>query len=469
VLSLRDKSDHPVAGPSGEPAARGNPPVTIGTEAANLIGRYDHVTRLPNRLEFLEHFTRLRGGRGDDRMLVLVSLTEARYFGEIQRALGHAFSEDLVRAGASLLADILPANWPIYHVSALSFAFVVDAEGTDAIPPIVGTIVSAFSGPIDVNDIPIKTHVGTGLLPLSPAITDAAEALRATLAAAQDSRNVAAGFAFYNHHIDAAQIRAFRLLTDLPAALAAPDQLTLNFQPRLNLATGACVGAEALLRWNHPQLGPISPGDFVPLAEQTAFITPLTDWVFNAALAETRRFAGTGRALTISINASPLNLSEPGFDERLLDLCRAHDVAPTSIELEFTEGVLASNGQRVASHLTRLRAAGVKVAIDDFGSGYSSLNYLTSIPADILKIDQSFVRPLGTDPAGEFIVRQIIALGKGLGFKLCAEGIETQMAYDLLREMECDEGQGYLMARPLAADAFLNWVDEHEAEADVGS
>jgi EAL domain-containing protein (putative c-di-GMP-specific phosphodiesterase class I) len=200
----------------------------------------------------------------------------------------------------------------------------------------------------------------------------------------------------------------------------------------------------------------------VPLAEQTAFITPLTEWVFNAALAETRRFTEGGRALTISINASPLNLDEPGFDERLLDLCLAHGVAPTAIELEFTEGVLASNGQRVASHLTRLRSAGVKVAIDDFGSGYSSLNYLTCIPADILKIDQSFVRPLGTDPAGEFIVREIIALGHGLGFRLCAEGIETQRAYELLSQMGCDEGQGYLMARPMPPDAFLAWLDVHE-------
>ena len=458
MLSLRDKFDRPVAG-----AAAGTEPVHISPEAAELIGRYDHVTRLPNRLEFLDHFARLRGGPGKDRMLVLFSLTEAQHFGKIQRALGHAFAEDFVRAGAALLQQLLPADCAIYHVSVLSFAFAVDADGADAIPPIVVRIVEAFDEPVYVNDIPVKTHVGTGLLPLSPAITDAAEALRATLAAAQDSRNVAAGFAFYNHHIDAAQIRAFRLLTDLPAALAAPDQLTLNFQPRLAMGTGICVGAEALLRWNHPQMGPIAPGEFVPLAEQTAFITPLTEWVFNAALAETRRFTESGRALTISINASPLNLDEPGFDERLLDLCLAHGVAPTAIELEFTEGVLASNGQRVASHLTRLRSAGVKVAIDDFGSGYSSLNYLTAIPADILKIDQSFVRPLGTDPAGEFIVREIIALGHGLGFRLCAEGIETQRAYDLLSEMGCDEGQGYLMARPMPPDAFLAWLDEHEA------
>ncbi|HEY4202322.1 MAG TPA: GGDEF domain-containing phosphodiesterase [Devosiaceae bacterium] len=428
----------------------------LGAEAMQLIGRYDHVTRLPNRVEFLEHFAELRGRRGEDRILVLVTLADSRHYSEIQRALGHTFADDFIRAGAGTIGKLLPPDVTLYHVNALSVAFVIAVDPGETIPAIVEDIATTFSQPLYCDDIPIRTRVGTGLLPLRDDVTDGAEALRATLAAALDSHNVAAGFAFYNHRTDAAQIRAFRLLTDLPAALSASDQLSLHFQPRVELATGRCLGAEALLRWNHPQLGPISPGEFVPLAEQTSFITPLTDWVFDTALTHARRFSDIGHPLRMSVNASPLNLSEHGFDERLLDLCLLHGVGPEQMELEFTEGVLASDSARTTGHLERLRAAGMEVSIDDFGSGYSNLSYLMRIPADVLKIDQSFIKAMGT-PQNDFLVRQIITLAKGFGLRICAEGIETANTYNALAAMQCDEGQGYLMARPMPAPAFEKW------------
>jgi len=438
---------------------RRNIETTPSVDAAFLaqLGRYDHVTRLPNRLQFIDRFATLDAPERPS-VLVLVTLAEARHYNEVLRALGMAFAEDFVRAGAAMLGSLLPSDAPIFHVSVLSFVTVVPAEGGNGPPAIAAAIARAFSASITVNAIPIKTQVGVGLLPLV-AGQDAAECLRAALVAAQDSRRHETGIAFYDHRSDAAHLRAFRILADLPQAIAEPGQLNLHYQPRIQMRTGRCLGAEALLRWNHPELGPISPAEFIPLAEQTALISPLTDWVMNSALRQTRSFLDAGHDLRVSINASPVNLSEAGFDDLLLHRCDALGLEPRNVELEFTEGTLATNSARTVQQLSRLRAAGIDVALDDFGSGYSNLSYLSRIPADVLKIDQSFVRPLKEPGDDDFLLRHIVTIAQGLGFRVCAEGIETPYAYEHLRSLGCDEGQGFHMARPMPADQLQQWLD----------
>lgn len=441
------------------PTRSADPRAQLDAAVLAQIGRYDHITKLPNRLQFIEQFDAFARAETPS-MLVLITLADARHYNETLRALGMAFSEDFVRAGAELLAGLLPDDTTIYHVSVLSFAIILPVEDFDAHPAAATQIAKAFSNAITVDAIPIKSHVGVGLLPVDPQ-RGPAESLRAALVAAQDSRNAVDGIAFYNHQSDAAHLRAFRLLTDLPRAMAATDQLVLHFQPRINLQTGRCHGAEALLRWNHPDLGAISPAEFIPLAEQTALITPLTDWVMTQAMAQNRQFLNAGHALRMSINASPVNLSEGGFDEVLLHRCDAAGLEPRHIELEFTEGTLATNSACAIEQLGRLRQAGVDVALDDFGSGYSNLSYIAHIPADVLKIDQSFVRPLKEPGDEDFLLRHIIDIAQGLGFRVCAEGIETEFAYAHLRELGCQEGQGYFMARPMPADALLHWLAAH--------
>jgi len=429
----------------------------LNAEFLTQLGRYDHVSRLPNRLQFIDHFDVL--ARADQpTMLVLLTLADAKHYNEILRALGMAFSEDFVRTGVDLLAAQLPADLTIYHVSVLSFVVVLTVDTIDIAPAAARRIAAAFAGPLSVNAIPIKTDVGVGLLPLD-AGRGAAESLRAALVAAQDSRNAPGGIAFYDHKSDAAHLRAFRLLADLPRAMAARDQLALHYQPRIALGTGQCHGAEALLRWNHPELGAISPAEFIPLAEQTALINPLTEWVIDHALAQNRRFLDAGHALRMSINASPVNLSEAGFVETLLHRCHSAGLATHHIELEFTEGTLATNSARAVAQLSSLREAGVAIALDDFGSGYSNLSYIAHIPADVIKIDQSFVRPLKASGDDDFLLCHIVSIAQGLGFRVCAEGIESDHAYARLRELGCEEGQGYFMARPMPADHLLDWLE----------
>ncbi|WP_224703653.1 putative bifunctional diguanylate cyclase/phosphodiesterase [Devosia aquimaris] len=430
---------------------------TLDPAMRALVGRYDHVTGLPNRRQFVEHLDELAQLQTPN-LLMLITLTDARQYNEMLRALGIAFCEDLVRAALTRLQRLVEPDQTVFHVSLLSFALTLPVDDPRAIPPLAQEIATAFGDTLTIDAIPVRIHVGVGLLPYNPQ-TAPAEALRAVLVAAQDSRLIASHVAFYDHKTDAAHLRAFRILADLPRAIASDDQLSLHYQPRINLQTDRCHAVEALLRWNHPELGPISPAEFVPLAEQTALITPLTDWVTQRAMAQNRLFRDAGHALRVSINASPANLSELGFHDVLLHRCDMAGLDPDHIELEFTEGMLATNTGRAIAQLDHLRTAGVDVALDDFGSGYSNLSNLSNIPADVLKIDQSLVRPLVQAGDDDFLLRQVLAIAQGMGFRVCAEGIESAYAFAHLRELGCQEGQGYFMARPMPADRLLDWLD----------
>ena len=228
----------------------------------------------------------------------------------------------------------------------------------------------------------------------------ASEDLSAALSAAQESRTSPKGWAWYDRKTDEAHRRAFRLLTDLKSALDAEDQLELHYQPKISLGSGACLSAEALLRWTHPELGPVSPAEFVALAETTALVTPLTRWVVGAATSQAARWAHGGLELTVAVNISPKNLEEPDFVEYLLFCCAANRLDRAKIELEITEGVSAARGGLILDRLAALRQLGFSIAIDDFGSGYSNMSYLTRLSAQTLKIDQSLVRGVAPDTPG---------------------------------------------------------------------
>jgi EAL domain-containing protein (putative c-di-GMP-specific phosphodiesterase class I) len=424
-------------------------------DVAEIIGRFDHVTRLPNRVQFLEDFD---AAGADARCLVLITLADARNFNELLRALGHAYSEDFVREGVDRLRSLLPEGTIVYHVSVLSFAFFAGDTPGETPPPIVERIVEAYKTSVMCNDIPIDAKVGVGVTRVADSRATPSELLRATLAAAQDSRRGHAGWAWYNRHVDQAHQRAFRILTDMPDALADETQFSLDYQPRISLDKGECIGAEALMRWHHPEFGLISPGEFVPLAETTALIAPLTQWVLRNAMLTARRWQDLRKGLRVSVNISPRNLEEPHFVDLLMHDADRMGIDPSMVELEFTEGMIANNPAIVITQLERLRDKGFELAIDDFGSGYSNMSYLGKLPARYLKIDQSFIRTLEAEPKNQVLVRSIIDLAHALDFRVVSEGVETKGAYEMLRSWGCDEAQGYFMSRPLAEPAFREWL-----------
>jgi EAL domain-containing protein (putative c-di-GMP-specific phosphodiesterase class I) len=284
------------------------------------------------------------------------------------------------------------------------------------------------------------------------------DVLRRLYNAVDDARRGGSLVASYDERHDQAHARRFQLLSSLSDALQATDQFSLVYQPRVDVASGECVGAEALLRWHHPQFGSVPPGEFIPLVEETAHIRELTQWVLGNALAQVAAWRAAGLAPKVSINVSALNLEEDEFASRLDALLERHGVPPEAIELEFTESALARDSARVIGQLTELRQRGIDIAIDDFGTGYSSLAYMQTIPATVLKIDRAFVQALATSERDQKMVQAVIAMAHDLGYRVVAEGIETPEACALLAAWSCDEAQGYYFARPLPAAEMARWL-----------
>jgi EAL domain-containing protein (putative c-di-GMP-specific phosphodiesterase class I) len=415
-------------------------------------GRVDPVTTLPNRPQFLADAARRGAERGT---LVLVTLAEAGAFNELLCALGHDHSHSFIRAGAARLAEILHPDTRIYHVGPLSFAFQVADHAGPERPAIIDRIHEGFCRPIFCDDVPIDTAIGIGL---RAATSQPDEDLRGALSAAEDGRGRSAGWAWYDRSRDEAHRRAFRLLTDLKSALTAEDELELHFQPKITLGSGACHSVEALARWTHPKLGPISPGEFVPLAEATALVAPLTRWVIDAATRQILRWKREGTDMAVAINVSPKNLEEADFVEYLLFNCAARGIDHARVELEITEGVSAARGPLILDRLAALRNLGFGIAIDDFGAGYSNMAYLTRLSANTLKIDQSLVRGLQPDAQSGRLVAGIVQMGHDLGYKIVAEGVETEVELGMLMGLGCDLGQGWHFGRPMRAPALIDWL-----------
>ena len=383
-------------------------------------------------------------------------------FSGIVRALGHSFADELIRLGANRLQEVLAEDTALYHVGGLCFSFVIQTTEPEKPPSVIDDIIQAFGQPLMCTGIPVRNQIGLGLYVNTERTFDPSEALRGGLVAAQDSRALGQNWAWYDSGSDRAHLRSFRLLADLGRLMdqsddAMAEQFALHYQPKIDLRTGMCCGVEGLMRWTHPSLGFISPVEFISLAEATAMITPLTRWVFRHGVAQRAAWHRDGIDARISLNVSPINLAEPDFADFVLETCRDQGVAPELMEIEFTESARTMDSALTLAQLSRLRDEGVRVAIDDFGSGYSNMRYLRSIPADALKIDRDFILTLDTDEKNRKIVPTIIELGQHLGFAVVAEGIETAASYQTLADWGCDEGQGFHMSKPLPEPAFREW------------
>lgn len=417
--------------------------------------RLDPITFLPSRRQFLIDAVHWQAGPST---LVLVTLADPRVFNEMIVALGHGRADAFIRAGAKRLTQVLGIGTAIYHVDVLSFAFRLPGIAAPGSPAMIDRIVAAFREPVMCDDVPFDTRIGIGLRSLTRVGSSPAEDLRAALAASQDSRGVRCGWAWFDLKRDEVHRRAFRLLSDLKSALSSEHQLELHYQPKVLLDSGTCSSVEALLRWNHPLLGPVSPGEFVALAETTALVTPLTRWVIDAATRQAALWQRQRLDISVAVNISPKNLEEADFVEYLLFCCTARGVDRARIELEVTEGISAARGGVIQERLQTLRSLGFSIAIDDFGSGYSNMHYLTRLSAHTLKIDQSLVRGVDANSRSGMLVSNIVQMGRDLGYRIVAEGVETEGERALLAEWGCHYGQGWHFGRPMSAGAFGEWL-----------
>jgi EAL domain-containing protein (putative c-di-GMP-specific phosphodiesterase class I)/GGDEF domain-containing protein len=423
-------------------------------ELQHAFGRIDPVSGLPSRTQFLDDVNDLaRDHPGQERLAVLVDLARNSEVDHGMRVMGPTYIDDMVREGARLLRGALSAKQTAYHVAGTQFAFLAP-EGSDKVGfvselrPIIQRLGEQSSGRFVMT-------IAVGVAPFILRANSAADALRSAYGAAQDARAAGRSVNVYSTSKDAVYQRRFTLLNDFGRALEQPDELRLVFQPRVDLATGKCIGAEALLRWTHPELGAVSPGEFIEIIEQTAFARPTTAWVLDGAIRQLSAWKGAGLPCQVSVNVSAVNLRESDFVDKVQSALRQYEVSPDALELEITESAVMTDAGQAFNTLERLSEAGIALAIDDFGTGYSSLSYLQRLPAKVVKIDRSFIMDLSSrDERAVTLVRSMIRLSHEMGYRVVAEGVETVEAMELLSAMGCEEAQGYLFSRPLEMADF---------------
>jgi EAL domain-containing protein (putative c-di-GMP-specific phosphodiesterase class I)/GGDEF domain-containing protein len=427
-------------------------------ELQHAMGRIDPVSGVPNRNQFVDDLLDLVIERpeGEPRLAALVNLATPEQISSAVRALGAGFVDDIVCEAARMLRAALGPTRKLYHVAPTQFAFLAE-PGAD-LARFCEWLASWIALRADTTTARFVTTATVGVAPFATGSADPLDLLRDMYSASHDAVEGSHRVRVFSAEQNAAFLRRFRVANEFGAALADDSQLRLVFQPKIALATGRCIGAEALLRWRHPELGEISPGEFIPVIEQTSFAREATRWVLECALRQLDAWRRAGLVMQVAINVSAVNLLEPDFCEHVLARLKAYGLAPDALAIEITESALMSNRTLAASTLEALAAGGVQLAIDDFGTGYSSLAYLQSVPAKVVKIDQSFIRDLDTDERKRALVGTMIKLAHDLGQVVVAEGVETAPVARVLASAGCDQVQGYLYARPLAPEQFEEWI-----------
>jgi EAL domain-containing protein (putative c-di-GMP-specific phosphodiesterase class I)/GGDEF domain-containing protein len=433
-------------------------------ELQHAFGRVDPSSGLSNRNQFIEDIADLARDRprGEQRLLVLLDLVGSEQLNTAARVMGPSYLDDLVRDAVQAIRACIGADQKLYHVAVTQFAFLAPAGAEPESYP--GLLEAKLDGLGNWGTPHVMSGLACGIAPFQLGVSAPRDVLRTAHSAAQDTRAAGVRTSVYSSTHDAKHQRRFRLLQDFPAALEMAGQLRLVYQPRVDLASRRCTGAEALLRWNHPDLGHVSPGEFIPLVEQTSMGQAMTSWVLETALAQLAAWRDSGLELQLSVNVSAGNLGERDFAERLQDALQRHGVPAQYLELEVTESAVMQNAAQGLAMLHSIVNAGVSIAIDDFGTGYSSLSYLQRLPAHVVKIDQSFMHDLATDQRRRALVSSIISLSHDLGYRVVAEGVEDETVLGLVEAAGCDEVQGYLFARPMPSQDFMAWMQDRQSQ-----
>jgi EAL domain-containing protein (putative c-di-GMP-specific phosphodiesterase class I)/GGDEF domain-containing protein len=434
-------------------------------EFQHALGRTDPITGMPNRTQLIEDLEDLAKDSPfpQRRLLVMVDLAGADQLSSTLRVMGASYVDDILLETARILQSVIGEKRKIYHVAQTQFVFLA-SEGSkeDIYSSKVASVLNKYRGSTASR---LVTTVTVGIAPFIQGDVDHRDVLRMAHSAAQDALLNDSHVSIYSPGHDVAYRRRFELLHEFGRALEDCSQFRLVYQPRIELTTGRCVGAEALLRWTHPVLGDISPGEFIPLVEHTSMTKSITAWVIQEALKELARWQSFGLSLRISVNISAANLLESDFSSRLDAQLRRYGADETMLEIEVTESALMANPRKAHQMLKAIGELGVKLAIDDFGTGYSSLSYLQTMPVDVVKIDRSFIRGVLEDGKRRLMLSTMISLCHDLGHKVVAEGIETEEVALLLKDLNCEEAQGYYFSHPLPSIKFIEWINANRKMA----
>lgn len=403
----------------------------------------------------------------ENSKLALIFL-DLDHFKAINDSLGHATGDEFLKKVAQRLRSILRDADTICRFGGdefviLSQNFVDDAQIHQLAQRILRGICRPFY--INGNELVVSGSVGIALAPNDGLSFDelCQKADRAMYSCKDKGRN---NYCFYNHSMNESEQEVLQLTQDLRQALSN-GQLSLHYQPKIALGSGAVVGAEALLRWQHPQLGWVSPAEFVPLAERAGLIVDLGHWVLEEAVSQCKRWHQLGYNLSVSVNVSAIQLRRGDFEKQVKQVLEQTGLAGRFLVLELTESLLLDVQPSLQICLQGLREQGVVLAIDDFGTGYCNLGYLQRFDVNMLKIDRSFVSKINQTKQDEAIVRAIIQMAHSLNLEIVAEGVETADVAEQLRQLGCEKGQGFFWSRPCSPVDFIELVLNKQPESST--
>jgi diguanylate cyclase (GGDEF)-like protein len=425
---------------------------------AHHLAYHDVLTGLPNRALFNDTADQalLRARHGEAMAVVLLDLDR---FKNVNDRFGHLAGDELIQVVARRLTAAVRAGGVVARLGGDEFAILLqgDAAAGD-LEPTLERILEELRRPYEILGNQAHVGVSIGIAPAPACGTDRTELMRkadiALYRAKDEGRDC---YRFFTESMDeTVQLRAM-LESDLRTALDGGTGLSVNYQPLVDSAGGKVNGLEALVRWDHPERGSISPHLFIPVAEETGLIGKLGDWVMQQACKVARDWP----KLSISVNLSPIQFCDHDFAERLCRIVREAGVSPYQIELEVTEGVVLDQNESVRGALRRLRQEGFRIALDDFGTGYSSLSYLRDFEVDRIKIDKSFVQSLGQTMDAGAIVTAVVTLGHAMGLQVTAEGVETAEQETFLRTAGCNVLLGFLFSRAVPANELEDSMERH--------
>ena len=422
------------------------------------LAYWDSLTGLPNRVQFRQavHDAIAGAAPGTSVSVIMLDLDRFKY---VNDALGYHFGDLLLaRVAERLNQQAVRDGDMVARLGGDEFAVLLRSGDSALGLAVAQRIERSFAAPLALDEHTVDIGASIGVASWPQHAADANVLVNRAELAMYSAKRRSSGALLYDPSIDVASAQTLSLLTELRQAVDR-DELRLYLQPKLALDSGKLVGAEALVRWQHPERGLVPPLQFIPFAEQTGFIRVLTIWIFGEAARHGRTLHDLGLDLTISVNLSTRDLLDADLPQKFELLLAKHAMPARAFCLEITESAIMDEPQRALATLDRLSAAGFKLSIDDFGTGYSSLAYLKRLPVDELKIDQSFVRNMKTDASDAMIVRSTIDLAHNLGLTVVAEGVETAQVWDLLRDLRCDQAQGYHMGRPMPASELADWSE----------
>ncbi len=429
------------------------------------LAQYDQLTGLINRTLFRDRLNSALARARRDGGLVTVMFLDIDGFKDINDRFGHAVGDELLRQIAARLVAVLRETDTVARLGGDEFTVILEGgKRVEDAGQVATKILKSIGTPYDVGnrELVVTTSIGIAVYPLDG---DSYEDLvKGADTAMYQSKS--AGRNTYQYFTRALRDRTadrLDLLGELKDAIAAGDQLRVEYQPKVDVSRGIVIGLEALMRWEHPVRGRIMPGEFIPLAEESDLIIPMTEWLIDVACHDMKRWAESGiRPMRVAVNASERLFRDSNLVETVAVALATADLDPRHLEVEVTERMITQETERASRAIERLSDMGVKVSIDDFGTGSSSLRHLRSLPIRALKIDDTFVREAHRRREAAQVAEAIIAIARSFDLEVIAEGVESAEELSLVRSLGCNKVQGYLVARPLPPDQVLDFVQSYD-------